>query len=161
MVHFHNLDSLQHRMWPYFDVDDTGLREAGFDDAVERSLRALDDAIGRLLELASQRDAAIVVASDHGFGPCRSLVNINGMLRMAGLQRSRVYGTRFRYRAIRMAERLRRRRDPAARRFGTGQGPTDRRSDILRLEAARLRSLRTVNFAATSSESSCGYRCRR
>ncbi|WP_165245951.1 alkaline phosphatase family protein [Paludisphaera soli] len=108
MVHYHNLDSLQHRMWPYFDVDDTGLREAGFTDAVERCVRALDDSIGRLLELAADRDAAVVVASDHGFGPCRSLVNVNGMLRAAGLQRTRVYGTRFRYRAIRVLERLRR-----------------------------------------------------
>src|SRR5690606_16037002 len=37
MVHFHNLDSLQHRMWPYFDVDETGLRESGFSEAVESS----------------------------------------------------------------------------------------------------------------------------
>ncbi|OJW26069.1 MAG: hypothetical protein BGO49_08950 [Planctomycetales bacterium 71-10] len=108
MVHFHNLDSLQHRMWPYFDVDETGVREAGFTDAVERCIRALDDSIGRLLDLASDRDAAVVVASDHGFGPCRSLVNVNGMLRAAGLQRTRVYGTRFRYRAIRVLERFRR-----------------------------------------------------
>lgn len=108
MVHFHNLDSLQHRMWPYFDVDDAGLREPGFNEAVERCLRGLDDAIGRLLELASRRGAAVVAVSDHGFGPCRLLVNVNGMLRAAGLQRTRVYGTRFRYRAIRVAERFRR-----------------------------------------------------
>ncbi|AMV39436.1 alkaline phosphatase family protein [Planctomyces sp. SH-PL62] len=108
MVHYHNLDSLQHRMWPYFDVDETGIREAGFTDAVERCVRELDASIGRLLELAAARDAAVVVVSDHGFGPCRSLVNVNGMLRAAGLQRTRVYGTRFRYRAIRLLERLRR-----------------------------------------------------
>ncbi|MDG3003006.1 alkaline phosphatase family protein [Paludisphaera mucosa] len=108
MVHYHNLDSLQHRMWPYFDVDETGVRGAGFTDAVERSIRALDDSIGRLLDLAADRDAAVVVVSDHGFGPCRSLVNVNGMLRAAGLQRTRVYGTRFRYRAIRLLERFRR-----------------------------------------------------
>jgi len=117
MVHYHNLDSLQHRMWPYFDVDDTGLREPGFTDAVERCIRALDDSIGRLLDLAAERDAAVVVVSDHGFGPCRSLVNVNGLLRGAGLQRTRVYGTRFRYRAIRVLERFRRwqaRREPGA-----------------------------------------------
>ena len=108
MVHFHNLDSLQHRMWPYFGVDETGLHEPGMNAAVERCLRGLDDAVGRLLDLASAHDAAVVVASDHGFGPCRALVNMNGMLRAAGLQRSRVYGTRLRYRAIRLAERFRR-----------------------------------------------------
>ncbi len=108
MVHFHNLDSLQHRMWPYLDVDETGLREPGMNAAVERCLRGLDAAVGRLLDLASARDAAVVAASDHGFGPCRGLVNVNGMLRAAGLQRTRVYGTRLRYRTIRLAERFRR-----------------------------------------------------
>ncbi|WP_165073574.1 alkaline phosphatase family protein [Paludisphaera rhizosphaerae] len=121
MVHYHNLDSLQHRMWPYFDVDDTGVREAGFTESVEQSLRALDASIGRLLDLAADRDAAVVVVSDHGFGPCRQLVNVNGMLRAAGLQRTRVYGTRFRYRAIRLLERFRRWR---ALREPGGKAPT-------------------------------------
>ena len=74
MVHFHNLDSLQHRLWPYLDVDETGLREPGWNAEVESCLRALDESVGRLLELASKRDAAVIAVSDHGFGPCRALV---------------------------------------------------------------------------------------
>jgi predicted AlkP superfamily phosphohydrolase/phosphomutase len=108
MVHFHNLDSLQHRLWPYLDVDETGVREMGWNAEVEDCLFALDDAIGMLLDLAAKRDAAVIVVSDHGFGPCRKLVNVNGLLAEAGLQRSLPYGTRFRYRMIRMRERLRR-----------------------------------------------------
>ena len=108
MVHFHNLDSLQHRLWPYLDVDETGVRQAGWNAEVESCLRALDEAVGRLLELASRRDAAVVAVSDHGFGPCRALVNVNGLLARAGLQRTLAYGTRFRYRANRLADRLRR-----------------------------------------------------
>jgi predicted AlkP superfamily phosphohydrolase/phosphomutase len=108
MVHFHNLDSLQHRLWPYLDVDETGVREPVWNAEVEGCLRTLDESVGRLLELASQRDAAVIAVSDHGFGPCRALVNVNGLLRSAGLQRGLMYGTRFRYRAQRLGDRFHR-----------------------------------------------------
>ncbi len=108
MVHFHNLDSLQHRLWPYLDVDGTGIRQKGWNEEVESCLKALDDAAGRLMELASKRDAAIIAVSDHGFGPCKALVNVNGMLQKAGLQKKLAYGTRFHYRASRLRDRFRR-----------------------------------------------------
>jgi predicted AlkP superfamily phosphohydrolase/phosphomutase len=108
MVHFHTLDSLQHRLWPYLDVDDTGVHTPGWNQEVESCLRALDESVGRLLELASKRDAAVIAVSDHGFGPCRALVNVNGLLRAAGLQRGLMYGTRFRYRTQRIGDRFHR-----------------------------------------------------
>jgi predicted AlkP superfamily phosphohydrolase/phosphomutase len=108
MVHFHNLDSLQHRLWPYLDVDETGVREIGWNAEVAACLTALDDAVGMLLDLSAERGAAVVAVSDHGFGPCRKLVNVNGLLCQAGLQRSLRYGTRFQYRFSRMRARLNR-----------------------------------------------------
>ena len=108
LVHFHNLDSLQHRLWPYLDVDDTGVQRGPWNIEVETCLRALDESVGRLLELAAKRDAAVIAVSDHGFGPCRALVNVNGLLHAAKLQRRLVYGTRFRYRARRLGDRLHR-----------------------------------------------------
>src|SRR4051812_24927736 len=120
MVHFHNLDSLQHRLWPYLDVDETGVRQTGWNVEVESCLQALDESVGRLMELASKRDAAVIAVSDHGFGPCKALVNVNGLLRAAGLQRGLMYGTRFRYRAQRLGDRFHRwltRRAPG----GTGR----------------------------------------
>ena len=108
MVHFHNLDSLQHRLWPYLDVDETGVIDPPWNLEVERCMAALDESAGRLMELASKRDAAIVAVSDHGFGPCKALVNVNGLLRRAGLQRGLMYGTRFRYRARRLGDRFHR-----------------------------------------------------
>jgi predicted AlkP superfamily phosphohydrolase/phosphomutase len=108
MVHYHNLDSLQHRLWPYFDVDATGVRDAPWNAEVDSCLRALDESVGRLLDLASKRDAAIIAVSDHGFGPCKAIVNVNGLLRRAGLQRGLIYGTRFRYRAQRLGDRFHR-----------------------------------------------------
>src|SRR5262249_2723941 len=50
----------------------------------------------------------VIAVSDHGFGPCRALVNVNGLLRGAGLQRGLMYGTRFRYRAQRLGDRFHR-----------------------------------------------------
>jgi predicted AlkP superfamily phosphohydrolase/phosphomutase len=117
MVHFHDLDSLEHRLWPYLDVDGTGVAEPGWNEEVVSCLRALDDAAGVLLELASQRDAAVIALSDHGFGPCQALVNVNGLLQRAGLQRKLTYGTRFRYRISRLSDRL---RGWKARRAGDG-----------------------------------------
>jgi predicted AlkP superfamily phosphohydrolase/phosphomutase len=120
LVHFHNLDSLQHRLWPFLELDDTAERQPGWNEEVVSCLRALDESVGRLLELASKRDAAVIAVSDHGFGPCRALVNVNGILCAAGLQKRLAYGTRFRYRYRRLADRLRRwrtRREPG----GTGR----------------------------------------
>jgi predicted AlkP superfamily phosphohydrolase/phosphomutase len=108
MVHFHNLDSLQHRLWPLLDIDSTGERIDHWNAEVDGCVRVLDECVGRLLELAARRDAAVIAVSDHGFGPCKALVNVNGLLRAAGLQRGLMYGTRFRYRAQRLGERLHR-----------------------------------------------------
>lgn len=108
MVHFHNLDSIQHRLWPFLDVDATAIHAEPWNTEAVSCIRALDQAVGRLLDLAAKRDAAIVAVSDHGFGPCKALVNVNGLLRRAGLQRALMYGTRFRYRARRVADRIHR-----------------------------------------------------
>jgi predicted AlkP superfamily phosphohydrolase/phosphomutase len=122
MVHFQNLDSLQHRLWPELDVDETGLHQPGWNEEVEECLTALDETVGRLLELASKRDAAVIAVSDHGFGPCKALVNVNGLLCRAGLQHALPYGTRFHYRLQRLRDRLQRwqlRREPG----GSGRRP--------------------------------------
>jgi predicted AlkP superfamily phosphohydrolase/phosphomutase len=117
MVHFHNLDGLQHRVWPELDLGDGPPPDPSWRAAVRRCLRALDAACGRRLELAARRDAAVIAVSDHGFGPCRALVHVNGLLAEAGLQRRLAYGTRYRYRLHRLRDRWARwrsRRDPEA-----------------------------------------------
>ena len=109
MVHFQNLDSLQHRLWPEIDPEGSGATcRREWVPEVDSCIKVLDEAIGRLLDLASRRGAAIIALSDHGFGPCNALVNVNGMLRDAGLQRGLMYGTRFRYRSERLMERFHR-----------------------------------------------------
>lgn len=108
LVHFHNLDGLQHRIWPELELEPDAQPTPGWTGPAIAAIRALDEAVGRLLDLADRRNAAVIALSDHGFGPCRSLVNVNGLLCQAGLQRKRAYGTRIRYRARRLADRARR-----------------------------------------------------
>jgi predicted AlkP superfamily phosphohydrolase/phosphomutase len=149
LVHFHNLDSLQHRLWPYLGVDDTAIHEPAWNVEVESCLRALDESAGRLLELAARRDAAVIAVSDHGFGPCRALVNVNGLLRAAGLQRGLMFGTRFRYRAQRLSDRLHRWR---TRRAPGGSGRRLPRSIEGQIGCDWQR---TVAFAAFGQLSGC------
>ncbi|RUL88207.1 alkaline phosphatase family protein [Tautonia sociabilis] len=106
MVHFHNLDGIQHRLWPYLEVDETAAGQPEWTAEVVSCLQELDRAVGRLLELASRRDAAVIALSDHGFGPCRALVDVNGLLCRAGLQRRLPYGTRLTYRLRRLRDRF-------------------------------------------------------
>lgn len=108
LVHFHNLDGLQHRVWAEMAVEPADRPDPRWQFEVEECLRALDDAVGRLLELAARHDAAVIAVSDHGFGPCHALVNVNGLLQKAGLQRRLNYGTRFAYRFHRARDRWRR-----------------------------------------------------
>ena len=77
MVQFQNLDPFQHRVWPYLNVDDTGVDNAPWNRAAESVLKGLDDAVGILLELADRRNAAVLVVSDHGFGPCLGRIHVN------------------------------------------------------------------------------------
>jgi predicted AlkP superfamily phosphohydrolase/phosphomutase len=119
MVQFQNLDPFQHRCWRFLNVDGTGVDDPAWNDAAAIVLRGLDDQIGRLCELAERRGAAVLVVSDHGFGPCLGRIAVNRILLDAGLARSLgpIGGAR---RAMRLGrERLRlhaqKKGDPAAR----------------------------------------------
>lgn len=108
MVHYHNLDSLLHRLWPYLEIDDTAVADGEWNREAASCLRALDDSVGMLLELAERRNAAVIALSDHGFGPCRSLVNVNEVLRRHGFQTPASTASNLRFRAHRFADRFRR-----------------------------------------------------
>ncbi|MFM1802393.1 MAG: hypothetical protein RJA81_1745 [Planctomycetota bacterium] len=95
-VNFQDLDGLLHRMWPEVDYDEQmpQLRPDWL-NPIQNSLQQLDLVIGRLADLADRAQAGLMIVSDHGFGPCRSLVNVNGILRVHGIQRGRSLGGRL------------------------------------------------------------------
>ncbi len=139
MVQFQNLDPFQHRVWPWLNVDSTGIDNPPWNRAAEEVLRGLDRAIGRLCELACQRRAAVMAVSDHGFGPCRGRIHINRVLTQAGV--ARPHGTlgQVRHRLRQMRDRYAiwsaKRKDPEARvatyeRSIAGQFPLDWRRTL-------------------------------
>jgi len=119
MVQFQNLDPFQHRAWRDLNIDETGLDRPDWNAAARGVLAGLDDAIGLLLELAAKRSAAVLVVSDHGFGPCRGRIHANRVLIDAGVARLPGATGRLRRRVKQARDHLRlwgaKRSDPAAR----------------------------------------------
>ncbi|MGE5755482.1 MAG: alkaline phosphatase family protein [Planctomycetaceae bacterium] len=119
MVQFQNLDPFQHRAWRYLNVDETGIDDPAWNAAAAEVLRGLDAAIGRLIELADRRNAAVLVVSDHGFGPCLGRVHVNRILIEAGVARLPGASGRLKRRLRQATDHLRlwgaKRDDPKAR----------------------------------------------
>jgi predicted AlkP superfamily phosphohydrolase/phosphomutase len=119
MVQFQNLDPFQHRAWRYLNVDETGIVDPPWNMAAESVLKGLDTAVGRLIELADRRGAAILVVSDHGFGPCKGRIHANRILIDAGVARMPGLAGRAIRRARQGLDHLRlwsaKRDDPGAR----------------------------------------------
>ena len=119
MVQFQNLDPFQHRVWRYLNVDETGIDAPEWNAAAADVLRGLDRAIGLLCELASARGAAVMLVSDHGFGPCEGRVDVNRILVDAGVAHVAGAGRKLVRRGRQALDRLRlwnaKRGDPTAR----------------------------------------------
>lgn len=84
VVQLQVLDSLQHRCWQWLDPRQDQTSELWMSKA-HQALRALDDCLGELMELASRRGAAVVAVSDHGFGPFRGKITLAEILSRARL----------------------------------------------------------------------------
>lgn len=84
VVQLQVLDSLQHRCWNWLHAGDAHAAELWMSKA-RQALRALDDCLGELMELAARRGAAVVALSDHGFGSFRGKITLAEILAQAGL----------------------------------------------------------------------------
>jgi len=119
LVQFQNLDPFQHRVWPYLNVDETGVDSPDWNAAAAGVIRGLDDAVGTLCELADRRGAAVMIVSDHGFGPCKGRIHVNRILVKAGVARLPGWSGRIGRRTVQAYDHLRvwiqKRDDPAAR----------------------------------------------
>lgn len=87
MVHLLGSDRVQHEFWHLLDPshpqhDPEELQRYG--NVVLSFFEQMDASIGRMVE-ALDDDVAIVVMSDHGFGPVRKFVNFNTWLLQEGL----------------------------------------------------------------------------
>jgi predicted AlkP superfamily phosphohydrolase/phosphomutase len=83
MVLFKLVDNLQHKTWKYLDPRTAHLypgRAAWTVDCFAR----LDEAIGRLAELARKNDATLMLMSDHGHGSLEGKAQPNLLLRRWG-----------------------------------------------------------------------------
>jgi predicted AlkP superfamily phosphohydrolase/phosphomutase len=67
MVHYGESDTVAHQFWQFFDTGSPRYRADGPAHALRSVYRALDRALGRLLDAAGS-DATVVVVSDHGVG---------------------------------------------------------------------------------------------
>lgn len=85
VVQFQTLDSLQHRAWDLLGIDPRREAPESWTREVHQAFRTLDDCLGELCELATQRQAALVVVSDHGFGDFRGRISLPRLLESRGL----------------------------------------------------------------------------
>src|SRR5487761_1138589 len=96
VVQLQVLDSLQHRCWQWLDPRE-GCTAELWTSKAQQALRALDDCLGELMELAARRGAAVVAVSDHGFGPFRGKITLAEILSRGGLLRWPRGGAATRY----------------------------------------------------------------
>ncbi len=110
MVHFQNLDSVQHALWPVL-MEITENPENFLEHPLFDFLKTLDQIIGQIKEKLDQT-TTLIVLSDHGFGPLNKLFNLNVWLRQEGLLSSRRWGKFYKillnqlYKPIRLGYRL-------------------------------------------------------
>jgi len=88
MMHIHTIDSLHHTLqnaiWPEhpdYDPDEA----ATVWDIYRRSMRILDEMVGRVAEECGNEQTIVAVVSDHGAVPCYKAFWINSALQGAGL----------------------------------------------------------------------------
>ena len=93
-VRFQNNAELQHFFWPELELDELSTEaKPDWIDHVQRIVTSLDNAVGQCVELAQKHAAGVMLLADHSFTRCRGQVNVNGILRIHGIQRRPGLGT--------------------------------------------------------------------
>ncbi len=85
MIHVQSSDVIQHAFWHYLDPTWPQYTPEAW-RTITRFYEALDQEIGRLIDHA--KPDAVLIISDHGFGPARIEVNLNLWLKRQGLLRT-------------------------------------------------------------------------
>lgn len=107
-VQFGVLDPLLHRLWSTLGLGDGPGGNRRWRDKAREAFSALDAGLGRLFELARQRQAAVVLAGPFGFQPFREKITVNEVLHRRGLLRIATGVGRLAYRLHRFGWKARR-----------------------------------------------------
>jgi predicted AlkP superfamily phosphohydrolase/phosphomutase len=105
MVLYKFVDNLQHKVWKYIDPDTAHLYPRR-NELVKQCFANLDVAIGQLMDLADEKDASIMVMSDHGHGSLLGKAQPNLLLSEWGYLKLGANSSRFGVRAKGMLSRL-------------------------------------------------------
>jgi len=111
MVLLKFVDNLQHKAWRYIDPQSpvrAGRRAA----MVRECFSELDAVIGKFAEFARQRDAALMIMSDHGHGSLDGKAQPNLLLKKWGYLRLRSIPARVKTRTSYLLHRLFRKKVP-------------------------------------------------
>jgi predicted AlkP superfamily phosphohydrolase/phosphomutase len=92
MAVFTEADRVGHHYWHYADPahpqHEAAPPGSGWDEAITRIYKAIDTAIGEILQLLDE-DTIIVLVSDHGLGIGRYALSVHELLEQVGLLRTR------------------------------------------------------------------------
>jgi predicted AlkP superfamily phosphohydrolase/phosphomutase len=101
MVHFIALDIMMHALWRFMDHQHPRFEHSPFENAIRDGYKIVDEYVGRLIDKIPDQ-ASTIVMSDHGFGPLKSIVNLNiflldkGLLKLRRDPATRIKATAFR-----------------------------------------------------------------
>lgn len=83
-VHFAGLDRILARFHRDLASVFLGGTARVFDEPLRQFFRVFDDAVGTVLDLSRRSGALVVLASAHGFGPAKRVLNLNAFLLSRG-----------------------------------------------------------------------------
>lgn len=84
MVHFLAMDVMKHALWRFMDHTHPRFTPSPYEQAIRDGYALVDSYIGRFMETVPP-DTAVIVMSDHGFGPLHNMVNLNVFFMQKGL----------------------------------------------------------------------------
>jgi predicted AlkP superfamily phosphohydrolase/phosphomutase len=122
MVLFKLVDNLQHKAWRYLPPHGTAV-DPERTRMVIACFEHLDQTIGRLMDLAESRGAAVLIMSDHGHGSLDGKAQPNYLLKQWGYLTLRSPLERTRTRAVHLWNRL---TQPKTSRFAQPTSPIER-----------------------------------
>ncbi|WP_336337135.1 alkaline phosphatase family protein [Haloarcula brevis] len=80
---FNAIDHIQHHFWAYMHESHPAHEDSSFGAAILDAYKRFDEALENILACFDER-VNVVIASDHGFKPCHTELNINALLNQKG-----------------------------------------------------------------------------